>query len=67
MSIGMPSVCALRCARETVTHREMRNNSGQILREVAAGETYQVTNNGVVAAIISPPYASELDRLRGDR
>lgn len=39
----------------TVTHREMRNNSGEILRAVAAGESIQVTNNGVVAAVISPP------------
>ena len=39
----------------TVTHREMRNNSGEILRAVAAGESIQVTNNGVVAAVIIPP------------
>ena len=47
----------------TVTHREMRNNSAEILRAVAAGETIQVTNNGKVAAIISPPNESVLDRL----
>lgn len=50
----------------TVTHREMRNNSGEILRAVAAGETIQVTNNGKVAAIISPPPEPEervIDRL----
>lgn len=39
----------------SVTHREMRNNSGEILRAVAAGESVQVTNNGLVAAVISPP------------
>lgn len=39
----------------TVTHREMRNNSGEILRAVAAGETVQVTNNGRLAALIVPP------------
>ena len=33
----------------------MRNNSGEILRAVAAGETAQVTNNGRVAALIVPP------------
>jgi len=38
-----------------VTHREMRNQSGDILRQVAAGETIQVTNNGQVAALIVPP------------
>jgi prevent-host-death family protein len=38
-----------------VTHRQMRNQSGEILRNVAAGETIQVTNNGRVAALIVPP------------
>ncbi len=39
----------------TVTHREMRNQSGDILREVADGGTVQVTNHGQVAALIVPP------------
>ena len=39
----------------SVSHREMRNESGQILRAVAAGESVLVTNNGQVAAVISPP------------
>jgi len=47
----------------TVTHREMRNSSGEILRAVAAGETVQVTNNGQVAAVISPPSTGSLDGL----
>lgn len=47
----------------TVTHREMRNQSGEILRAVAAGEIVQVTNNGVVAAVICPPPASAYARL----
>ena len=47
----------------TVTHREMRNASGEILRAVAAGETIQVTNNGQVAAVISPPGSDALGRL----
>ena len=38
-----------------VTHREMRNQSGEILRHVADGETIQVTNNGQIAALIVPP------------
>jgi len=48
----------------TITHREMRNSSGEILRAVAAGETVQVTNNGQVAAVISPPALSVLEQLR---
>lgn len=51
------------CYMRTVTHREMRNSSGEILRAVAAGETVQVTNNGVVAAVIGPPPASAYVQL----
>jgi prevent-host-death family protein len=47
----------------TVTHREMRNQSGDILRHVADGETIQVTNNGRVAALIVPPGADPLADL----
>ena len=50
----------------TVTHREMRNNSAEILRAVAAGEIVQVTNHGRVAAVISPPSAPTLARLIAD-
>lgn len=48
---------------ETVTHREMRNNSGEILRRVEAGESIQVTNNGRVAALIVPPAGDPLTDL----
>jgi prevent-host-death family protein len=51
------------CYMDRVTHREMRNNSGEILRRVAAGETIEVTNNGRVAAHIIPPPKSILDEL----
>ncbi len=50
----------------TVTHREMRNNSGDILRAVAAGETVRVTNHGRLAAVISPPHQPTLARLAAD-
>lgn len=46
-----------------VTHREMRNNSGEILRAVAAGESVEVTNHGQVAAVISPPARQPIDDL----
>ncbi|HEY8302149.1 MAG TPA: type II toxin-antitoxin system prevent-host-death family antitoxin [Jatrophihabitans sp.] len=48
---------------ETVTHREMRNNSGEILRRVEAGESIRVTNNGRIAALIVPPVADPLEEL----
>jgi prevent-host-death family protein len=47
----------------SVTHREMRNSSGEILRLVAAGESVQVTNNGQVAAVITPPSGPTIDDL----
>jgi prevent-host-death family protein len=47
----------------TVTHREMRNESGEILRHVANGETIQVTNHGQVAALIVPPGTDTLAEL----
>jgi antitoxin (DNA-binding transcriptional repressor) of toxin-antitoxin stability system len=41
----------------------MPNQSGEILRHVAAGETIQVTNNGQVAALIVPPGTDPLADL----
>ena len=38
-----------------ITHRQMRNDSADVLRRVAAGETILVTNNGQPAAVIGPP------------
>ncbi len=44
----------------TISHRELRNNSGEILRAVAAGESFTITNNGQrVAELVPadrPPY-----------
>jgi prevent-host-death family protein len=48
---------------KSVTHREMRNNSGAILRAVAAGESVQVTNNGQPAAVIVPPTGTTIEDL----
>jgi len=48
---------------DTVTHREMRNRSGEILRRVEAGESVQVSNNGHLAAIIIPVGGNALDGL----
>lgn len=48
---------------ETVTHREMRNRSGEILRRVEAGESVLVSNNGRLAALIVPVGGEPLDGL----
>lgn len=42
------------CIMTTITHRELRNNSADVLRRVAAGEAMEVTNHGVVVAYLSP-------------
>lgn len=39
----------------TIPHRELRNNSSAILREVQNGETFEITNNGEVVAVLVPP------------
>lgn len=51
---------------ETISQREMRNRSGEILRRVAAGESFVVTNRGRQVARLSPlgkPSNPERDRL----
>lgn len=40
-------------ARE-ITQRELRNNSGEIMRGLDRGETYVVTRNGVPVGELSP-------------
>jgi len=41
----------------------MRNNSGELLRRVAEGESVLVTNNGVPAAVLVPAGADVRARL----
>jgi prevent-host-death family protein len=47
----------------TITHRELRNNSAEVLRAVSAGETVEITNHGVVAAVLIPPSLTPYERL----
>lgn len=59
------------CYMKEITHRQMRNDSGDVLRRVADGETILVTNKGQPAAVIGPPpvdvlsHLSTLRQLRG--
>ena len=46
----------------TIAHRELRNDSAEILRRAASGESFEVTNNGRVVAMVVPPPESALDR-----
>ncbi len=47
---------------DRISHRELRNNSGEILRRVQDGEVFEITNNGVVVAqIVAPQSEDKLD------
>lgn len=50
----------------TVSQREMRNQSGELLRSVQGGESVIVTNRGRPVAVISPyiDNLSPIERLR---
>jgi prevent-host-death family protein len=48
----------------SISHRELRNDSGRILREVQAGQSFIITNNGQPVAALKP---IEHDPLAGIR
>jgi prevent-host-death family protein len=41
-----------------IAHRELRNNSSEILRQVESGESFEITNHGKVVAMLTPVEAS---------
>jgi prevent-host-death family protein len=47
----------------TISHRELRNSSAKVLRDVQAGEIIEVTNHGEVAAVLVPPSLAPFERL----
>jgi prevent-host-death family protein len=46
-----------------ISHRELRNNSSEVLRDVLAGEIIEVTNHGEVTAVLVPPSLTPYERL----
>lgn len=48
----------------TIPHRELRNNSSAVLREVQAGESIQISNHGEVVAVLVPPTQPSATALR---
>lgn len=40
---------------ERLAHRDLRNRSAEILREVRSGAAFEITNHGEVVAVLSPP------------
>lgn len=49
---------------DRLAHRDLRNRSSEILREVAAGASYEITNHGEVVALLSPVAGSSVVRIR---
>ncbi len=47
----------------TISHRELRNQSAEVLRQVREGEIIEVTNHGEVTAVLVPPALSPYERL----
>ena len=52
---------------EQLAHRDLRNRSSEILREVASGATFDITNHGKVVAVLSPPRGGPDLRVRAAR
>lgn len=51
-----------------IPQRELRNDSGRILQEVSEGAIVEVTSNGKVMAIMTPPRVSYYElMLQGGR
>jgi prevent-host-death family protein len=56
------------CYMRTISHRELRNNSSSVLREVENGESFAVTNRGeVVAALVPAGAGRDLQCVRPAR
>ncbi|MGQ0626224.1 MAG: type II toxin-antitoxin system Phd/YefM family antitoxin [Sporichthyaceae bacterium] len=49
---------------EQLAHRDLRNRSAEILRNVAAGASYEITNHGEVVALLIPAGSGERLALR---
>ena len=49
---------------ERLAHRDLRNRSAEILRDVAAGASYEITNHGEVVALLTHPASDGRLRVR---
>ena len=47
----------------TIPHRELRNNSSDILRRVERGESFEITNHCRVVAEMRPPARAALSGI----
>ena len=51
-------------AAKTISHRELRNEIGRILREVQEGQLFVITNNGEPVATLRPIGSNPLAGVR---
>lgn len=45
----------------SISQRELRNDSGEIMRGLARGESYRITSRGVPLGVLRPESGSPLD------
>lgn len=45
----------------TISQRELRNNSGEIVRGLGRGESYRLTSRGVVVGMVTPVTRTALE------
>lgn len=43
----------------TITQRQLRNDNAEVIRAVESGESFRVTKNGHVVAVLRPASSSE--------
>lgn len=48
---------------ETISQRELRNNSAEVMRGLAQGKTYRLTNRGTPVGMLTPSGSTALDEL----
>jgi prevent-host-death family protein len=51
---GCRTACYPRSMAESITQRELRNDSGEIMRRLDEGESFIVTRNGVPVGELTP-------------
>jgi len=49
----------------TIAHRELRNNSSDVLRRAQSGELFEITNHGQVVAQLGPVGSGSRNRVTG--
>lgn len=56
----MLRLCYVRRVK-TISQRELRNDSAEIIRGLSRGETYRITNRGEPVGVLAPAERSALD------